>query len=885
MISKQYLRELFKKEWQKHYSNKMFEENGFRRYVCKSCGKGFWSMTEMDVCGDVGCTGEYSFIGNSLKKMDYHGVWKKFEKYFVSKGHESVKRYPVICRWREDLYFTNASIVDFQRLEDHKITFEYPSDKLVVPQISLRFNDIANVGVTGRHFTSFQMSGQHAFGYPDSGYWKDECLTYNFEFLTKVFGIKPEKLTYVEDVWTMPDFSAFGPCIEAFADGLELVNSVFMEFTWMKNEIHKLPLKVIDVGWGHDRLVWYTNGSVTSYEAVFGDVVDRVRKEISLDYDPELFVRFSKISGILDMDEHDVEKSWKVIGEKLGEDPEYLRKTLEPVQAFYAILDHVRTVLFAVTDGGLPSNAGGGYNLRILLRRAFTFDQKFSFNLDFTKVAEYHANYLKNMFPELMEGTELFSVVVELERRKYLELVERARREIKSRIEKNPRFSKDELVIMYESRGITPELIKEVAEELGKEVELPLDFYYEITSAHIMEKKEEETMDIDVVGFPETEILYYDDVYEFKARVLKCEQLDNGYAVVLDRTAFYPRSGGQDCDTGYIGDSQVVEVRKIGGVVIHIVDSPVSGDVVCSVDKKRRNILSTHHTAVHILNGACRRVLGKHVWQHGSEKTTEKARLDITHYELPSKEEIEEIERLCNEIIKKDLPVNKHVMDREEAEKKYGFIIYQGGAVPSKQLRIIKIPEWDVEACGGIHRNSTREVDLIKIVNVSKIQDGVVRFEIVAGDVAKEVLLSESRVLREISDILGVQKENLLNAVSNLRDELKSARKEVERLRKLTARMYVEKVDSDTVVEYISGATMELLEEIGNGLKKKGVSTCVLISDGIVYGFGDREAITEAAKVMGGSAGGREEFKGGGPLKDKAREAFETVRKILLTEK
>ncbi len=879
MISKQYLRDLFRKEWDKYYSNRMFEEMGFKRYVCKSCGKGFWSLVERDTCGDVGCTGEYSFIGNG-KRMSYYEVWKEFEEYFVSRGHESVKRYPVICRWREDLYFTNASIVDFQRLEDHKITFEYPSDKLVVPQISLRFNDIANVGVTGRHFTSFQMSGQHAFGYPESGYWKDECLTYNFEFLTQVFGIEPENLTYVEDVWAMPDFSAFGPCIEAFADGLELVNSVFMEFTWV-GTIHKLPLKVIDVGWGHDRLVWYTNGSITSYEAVFGDVVDKVKKELSLDYDPELFARFSRISGILDMDEHDVEESWKIIGEKLGEDPEYLRKILEPVQAFYAILDHIRTILFAVTDGGLPSNAGGGYNLRILLRRAFTFDQKFSFNLDFTKIAKYHAEYLKNMFPELMEGVDLFGTVVELEKKKYLELVERARREIKTRIEKNPRFSKEELVTMYESRGITPELIKEVAEELGKEVELPLDFYYEITSAHIMEKKEEEVLDIDITGLPDTEILYYDDVFKFNARVLKCERLGNHFAVVLDRTAFYPRSGGQDCDLGSIGNSRVHEVRKIGGVVVHIVDTPVSGEVTCVVDKRRRDILSTHHTAVHILNGACKKVLGKHVWQHGSEKTVEKARLDITHYELPSKEQIREIERLCNKIIEKNLPVNKYVMSREEAEKKYGFTIYQGGAVPSKELRIVEIPEWDVEACGGIHRDSTGEVGLIKITNVSKIQDGVVRFEIVAGDVAKETLLSESSILTELTDTLGVQKENLLNAVKNLQEELKSARKEVERLRKLVAEMYVKGVTSHTVVEYIPGATMELLEEIGNKLRKQGVETCVLVSDGIVYGFGNKEAVADAAKIMGGSAGGKDEFKGGGPLKERAKEAFEHVRKLL----
>ncbi|RLJ06455.1 MAG: alanine--tRNA ligase, partial [Candidatus Aenigmatarchaeota archaeon] len=231
MLTKEGLKKEFEKNWKKHYEVELFREKGFIRKKCPNCGKNFWTLDpDRKLCGDPPCE-NYGFIGKTITKgkWDYIETWKQFEKFFVKEGHTSIPRYPVIDRWRPDLFFTIASIQDFQRLDQGNMVFEYPANPLVVPQVCLRFNDISNVGVTGRHHTSFIMSGQHAFGYPKEGYFKDRCMELNFGFLHRVMGIPETEITYIEDLWTMPDFSAFGPSIEAFSKGLELVNHVFMQ--------------------------------------------------------------------------------------------------------------------------------------------------------------------------------------------------------------------------------------------------------------------------------------------------------------------------------------------------------------------------------------------------------------------------------------------------------------------------------------------------------------------------------------------------------------------------------------------------------------------------------------------------------------------------------
>ena len=180
----------------------------------------------------------------------------------------------MVCRWRDDLYYTIASIVDFQRVADGKVMFELPGNPLVVPQMCLRFNDIENVGITGRHYTSFCMVGQTCDADSSGGYWKDRCIDLDFGLLVDIFGISPAEITFVEDVWI--GAGAFGSSLEYFVRGLELGNAVFTEFEGNEKNHRVLKNKIIDMGAGLERLSWITNGTPTSYDCTFEPILKKI---------------------------------------------------------------------------------------------------------------------------------------------------------------------------------------------------------------------------------------------------------------------------------------------------------------------------------------------------------------------------------------------------------------------------------------------------------------------------------------------------------------------------------------------------------------------------------------------------------------------------------
>jgi len=765
MVSKKEILQILQKEPEKYWEVDLFEREGFKRKVCPVCGKGFWSIEEIEHCPDPECGEEYGFIGNQIaKKMSYIEVWKKMEDFFIKNGHASIPRYPVLARWRDDIYYNIASIVDFQRFDNGVMVFEYPANPLIVPQVCLRFNDILNVGVTGRHFTAFVMPGQHAFNYPKEGYWKNETIELNFRFLTEVLKIPKEKLVYVEDLWTMPDFSALGPYIETFSLGLELSNSGFMYFTW-KDGLKELPMKVVDVGWGLERLAWFSNATLTAYDAVFGDVIDKFLKKAGINVDNELFEEYSRLSGKLNIEDVvDFKAARREIIEKLKIGEKEFVEKIEKIQAMYAILDHTRALAFAISDGGLPSNSGAGYFLRVILRRALNLIEKFGFNVDLGEIAVWHADYLRPIFPELKQNENEIVTVINAEKKKFGESKNRNKRIIEVNYGKP--LSTEELVKLYETYGISPE-------ELG--LESTKEFYDILNKKHVASIREKkESIEIEPI---ETTTLYYEPVFEFEAKVLKVKE---NY-VILDKTHFFPRQGGQECDRGFINNCEVEEVIKIGKTVLHKVKNCnlKEGEIVkCKVDKERRMILSKHHSATHIVNYAARKIIGNWVWQAGSNVDVDKARLDITHFENLSEDEIEKIENLANEIVENDLPIEVNVMSRVEAEKKYGFRIYQGGAIPERNVRIVKIGE-EVEACSGTHNmlKSTKEIGNILILGTKRIQDGVVRIEFCSGDVALNYLREKEKILREAAEKLGVREDEVIEVSKKLFEEWKKERK------------------------------------------------------------------------------------------------------------
>jgi alanyl-tRNA synthetase len=768
MVSKTEILKILQKEPEKYWKIDLFEREGFKRKICPVCNKGFWSIEEREHCPNPECGEEYGFIENPIaKKMSYIEVWKKMEKFFVKNGHASIPRYPVLARWRKDIYYNIASIVNFQRFDNGTMVFEYPANPLIVPQVCLRFNDILNVGVTGRHFTCFVMPGQHAFNYPKEGYWKNETIGLNFKFLTEVLGIPKEKLVYVEDLWAMPDFSALGPYLETFSLGLELSNSGFMCFTW-QNGLKEMSMKVVDVGWGLERLAWFSNASLTAYDAVFGKVVDKFLTKTGLTMDKHLFKQYSKLSGKLDIENTvDFKKARREIVEKLKIDEKEFTEKIEKVQAMYAILDYARALAFAISDGGLPSNCGAGYFLRVILRRALNLIEKFGFNVNLEEVAIWHASFLEPIFPELKRSENEIATVISVEKKKFEETKLRSKRIVEANYGKL--LSTEELVKLYETHGVSPE-------QLG--LEPTKEFYDMLNKRHATIAREKEAVEVEGI---ETIQLYYQPIFEFEAKVLKIK--DN--FVVLDKTAFFPRQGGQEHDKGFINGCKVEEVLKIGKTILHKVKgcNLKEGEVVkCKVDRERRMILSKHHAATHIINYAARKVIGNWVWQAGSNVDVDKARLDITHFENLSEEEIEKIEKLANEIVEKDLPIEINIASRLEAERNYGFRIYQGGAIPEKNIRIVKIEE-EVEACSGTHNmlKSTREIGNILIFGAKRIADGLVRLEFCSGEIALSYLREKEKILKEVASKLEVEEEKVIEACKRLFEEWKKERK---RLRK-----------------------------------------------------------------------------------------------------
>ena len=721
----------FSSDSDRYYKVKLFEEQGFVRKSCSKCGRFFWTLdSRRDMCPED-ADDTYSFIGEppTTKRFDYTQAWKQIEEFFVKNGHTSVNRYPVVCRWRDDLYFTIASIVDFQRVMGSKVVFEFPANPLVVPQTCLRFKDLENVGVTGRHFSSFCMIGQHSIPNAD-GYWKDQCVDLDFRLLTEQFGIKKEEVVFVEDVWA--GGGSFGSSLEYFVKGLELGNAVFTEFQGELGKHTTLDQKIIDMGAGLERFAWITMGTPTAYDCCFGPITNHLFEKIGIDSDSEMLRKyFTSIAKNLEIHDDliDVRKhAVKSVG--LSEDQ--INRIITPLEGMYLIADHLRTLIFAIADGALPSNVGGGYNLRMMIRRIRGTIDRMNLKIDIDELVDMHIDYLKDTYTELDEKRQDVKTILKIESQRYVESkVHMKKKADKIREKGTPPV--DELITLYESDGITPEYLKEI----DVISEIPSSFYEKLSDLHQSDKKKT-VKQLSIEDLPETEMLFYkDDPMSFDAKVLRV--IDD--LVVLDKTSFYARGGGQEPDYGSISGSKVIDVNKHGGVILHKLDGeiPKEGETVsCIVDETRRSNITKNHTSTHILNSSARKVLGSWVWQHSAFKDDDHARLDITHHSSLTDSQVAEIENAANDIVAKDMSISIDYYDRGDAEQKYGFKIYQGGVVPVKSVRIVSIEDFDVEACGGTHVKKTKEIELIKITRTKRIQDGVVRIEFVSGPNAQQ---------------------------------------------------------------------------------------------------------------------------------------------------
>ncbi|MBR9679740.1 MAG: alanine--tRNA ligase [Candidatus Altiarchaeota archaeon] len=837
-MDKSELYQLFSSQPNKFYNAPVLKSFGFKRRKCPKCSDWFWSI-DKQTCGDTNCEGGYGFIGKHDLGWDFLTTVQKYERFFEKNGHRVVEPYPVVARWRKDLFFVIASIADFQPWVLNG-TVDPPANPLVISQPCMRFVDIDNVGRTGRHFTQFFMGGQHAFNLPD--YWIDKTIGLGFKFLVEELKIPQTEITYKEDVWS--GGGNFGPSMEAFAHGLELVNHVFMQFEETATGYREMDRRVVDTGWGLDRLTHYATGASNNYEAVFPNIARlRIDQKIELDFDAS---RSSwEQLGLLNIDEPT----------KVPASAKQFLKQNKRLFALYTILDHTRATAFALADGALPSNIGGGYNIRNLLRRAWTLADKHKLELDMADLIKVHSKYLSKRFKNLRDMPDI-QEIIGLEKKRFIESKKRGKEMVAKYLQKGQLQPK--LMELYESHGVNPEMAVEIARAAGQEIKVPEDFYLRLA------KKEKRVFEPDEhTDLPETKQLYHElpPDRQFDAKVV----WQIGTEVILDKSLFYPTSGGQESDTGLLewnnGKARVIEAKRQGKSIILVLDGavPTIGTAVKGkLDLERRLDLTRHHTAVHIVNGAAHKVLGNHVWQAGADKTQEKARLDITHYKSIAGPELREIEREANKIVLQNLPVKKMMLNRTEAEQRFGFSIYQGGAVPGAKLRIIQIPGKDAEACGGTHTDRTGSVGMIKLIGSKRIQDGVVRIELLAGLRSLERMWETEDQLAELAAELKSPIADLKKAVAKLKG--KPVKKTLVKL----------KLRGKGIKWAIVDAPFREMEKIAKKQLGPDDKAIVMINKQggvIVVSKGKINSLKIAkkmAKKMGGSAGGDAKLARGG---------------------
>lgn len=311
-----------------------------------------------------------------------------------------------------------------------------------------------------------------------------------------------------------------------------------------------------------------------------------------------------------------------------------------------------------------------------------------------------------------------------------------------------------------------------------------------------------------------------------------------------------------------------------------------------------------HHTGTHIILGAARRVLGSHVWQQGAQKGTEHSRLDISHHKRIEPKDLQEIERLANEVVTQNRAVRIEWMNRNEAEQKYGFDLYQGGVVPGKLVRVVDIEGWNTQACAGTHFRSTGEVGFIKVIRSERIQDGIERLEFAVGEAALKFVQSLEKQLASVAGILKVHPEKVASATQKLFEEWKAAEKEVERLSQRIAELRLAELRSRAqpigrvrfLSDEIEGASSTELIKIGSALISNDKSLVAVLGsvtdmarvivmageEAVKGGVDAGEIAAEAAKVIGGGGGGKPELgQGGGSEGENLAAALKRARKIL----
>ena len=848
--------------------------------------------------------------------MTANEIRDSFKNYFESKGHAIVPSAPMVIKDDPTLMFTNAGMNQWKDIilgtRDPEPRRRADSQKCL--RVSGKHNDLEEVGHDTYHHTMFEMLGNWSFG----DYFKEGAIDMAWEYLVDVLKLDPKDL-YVtvfegseeenlvrddeaagywakhvpadhiingnkhDNFWEMGDTGPCGPCSEIHLDsrtpeekakvpGRELVNKddpqvieiwniVFMQFNRKADgSLEPLSMNVIDTGMGFERLVRALQGKQSNYDT---DIFQQIIKEIS-----------------------------RLSGKEYG-------KTEEVDVAMRVIADHLRAVSFSIADGQLPSNAKAGYVIRRILRRAvryaYTFlNQKEAFMY---KLLPVFIGEMGGAYPELVAQRELIGRVMKEEEDSFLRTLDKGINLLNGAMDELKAHGQTvldgaQVFRMFDTYGFPLDLTELICRENGYTVdEEGFNVEMEKQKARARNAAAVENGDWEVLREGEQQFQGY-DYTEYECHILRYRKVtqkkQSFYELVLDNTPFYGEMGGQVGDCGVlVSENETVEIidtKRENNQSIHIVKQlpkDPTADFMACVDVDKRNACAANHTATHLLDYALKQVLGDHVEQKGSYVSPDTLRFDFSHFQKVTDEELRQVERMVNSMIREDLPLDEHRDTPIEEAKKLGAIALFGEKYGDK-VRVVRFGP-SCEFCGGIHAASTGSIGMFKIISESSVAAGIRRIEAKTGIECEEMMYALEDSIKAI--------RSLFNNAKDLRGVIEKYIEEHDSMKKSIESFQAQAVEraKDALVEkarLVNGVTVasavlpmsaqsakdlafKVREAIGENLlcvigsvdQGKPMLT-VMMSEDVVkdHNLNAGQLVREAAKLIQGGGGGQPHF-------------------------
>ena len=836
--------------------------------------------------------------------MNSEAIRKAYLDFFESKGHTSVESASLVPDNDPTLLFTNAGMVQFKdafaMLENRGYTRAVSCQRCI--RAGGKHNDLDNVGYTARHHTFFEMLGNFSFG----DYFKSETIAFAWEFLTEVLNIPKDRLwvtihdsddeahaIWVNEIgfpadrmtrmgdkdnfWTMGDTGPCGPCSEIFYDHgeaipggppgsedddldrfVEIWNLVFTQFDRSADgTLTPLPSPCVDTGMGLERLA-------------------AVMQSVHNNYDTDLFqpviVKAAKVLGVGDLQN----PSLKVIA------------------------DHLRSSVFLICDGVLPSNEGRGYVMRRIMRRALRHGHALGATKPFFhELVPVLVAEMGNTYPMLIKTSEQIERIVLKEETQFALTLDQGMRILDEAIAGLSDQVIPGAVIfkLYDTYGFPADLTGDIARERNLLLDMPgfeSEMAQQRNRARAASKFQGEGVE-DLAIEAVTAFLGYETLnltasvvaIHDGSRFVDSWAGDGAVSVVLDQTPFYAESGGQVGDRGsLIADGvalRVLDTRKSGGAIVHYCQSEIGalaiGDQLQAVvSPSVRQNTARHHSATHLLHAALRAVLGDHVNQRGSLVSADRLRFDFSHFEGVTAEELQAIERLCNEEILKNTPISTEVMSVDAAKERGAMALF--GEKYSESVRVLTMGDgFSMELCGGTHALRTGDLGLLRVLSEQGIASGVRRIEAVVGEQALSAVAETDAFANAVSAVLKTDRGAALARLEQIIDHNRRLEKEVSALNtKLVSGESLDTADAvfevqgiPVLVNLIDGADPKSLPDALDQLKNKlgrgvvvlataqagKIALVVGVTKDLVGQVHAGELVNHIALQVGGKGGGR----------------------------